>query len=292
MNQKGNSMNIKNIIISFFISLLFVGCLFNEAEDCSTSSTDDNSLFTQNITEIPVEGLIAYYPFNNSAKDESISSHDGVVEGANFNKDFTGQNTTLAFDGINDFVELDRMEDLNSSLESFSVSFWIKSDSKTTNQYQSIFKTINSAGSGTMLSMEIHRGSSSSYSEGVIRLDIRDDDDHYFVLFANRPEVFDNKWHNITFVITSSAENSGAIYIDGDLDTTEEYHSIYGKDRPMESPTKFNKFDFNLTLGAGNNRGNVESFFEGSLDEVAFYNRALASEDLIKIVNRSKCQIK
>lgn len=183
-------------------------------------------------------------------------------------------------------MELDKLEDLNSSLESFSISFWIKSDSKNTNKYQSVLKTINSSGSGTMLSLEIHRGPNSEYSEGVIRLDVRDDSDKYFVLYANKPEVFDNQWHNITFVVSSSLNNEGAVYIDGVLDTSDDYNAVYGKDRPMGSPSNFSEFDFNLVLGAGNNRGNIESFFRGSLDEFAFYDRALELEDLDKLYNR------
>lgn len=279
-------MNLKNIIITTGVSLLITGCLVSESKDCDTSSTNEPSSSSQSEVKIPFEGLIAYYPFNSNAKDESNNTHDGEIIGAQINSEFTTENTTLEFNGTSDYVELDKLEDLNSSLESFSISFWIKSDSKNTNKYQSVLKTINSSGSGTMLSLEIHRGPNSEYSEGVIRLDVRDDSDKYFVLYANKPEVFDNNWHNITFVVSSSLNNEGAVYIDGVLDTSDDYNAVYGKDRPMGSPSNFSEFDFNLVLGAGNNRGNIESFFKGSLDEFAFYDRALELEDLDKLYNR------
>ena len=117
---------------------------------------------------------------------------------------------------------------------------------------------------------------------GVIRLDLRDDDDRYFTIYVDRPDVFDNYWHNITFIISSAKKNQGDVFIDGELASKDDYFVRYGS----ESPTYFEAFEYDLTLGSGNNRGNIESFLKGSLDEIAFYNRPLKTIEILQLSDR------
>lgn len=236
----------------------------------------------EDLRVIPTEGLIAYYPFNGSALDESGNSHDGTIYGAVFKTDGSNRGRSIMFDGIDDYIKLDKLEDFNSSLESFSISFWIKSDTNEVDKYESIMKTINSDPAGTMFSIEIHRGLSAALNIGVIRLDLRDNYDKYFTIYVDRPDVFDNKWHNVTFIITSARKNQGDVFIDGELASKDDYFVRYGS----ESPTYFDAFEYDLTLGSGNNRGNIESFFKGSLDEIVFYNRPLRTIEILQLRDR------
>lgn len=232
---------------------------------------------------LPEEGLLAFYPFNNNSDDESGNHHDGIIHGALFTNDRSyNKGHSLSFDGINDFVELDKMESFNVSLESFSISFWIKSDTMSVKGYQTIMKTINNDPAGTMFSIEIHRGKSASLFAGVIRLDIRDNNDKYFTIYVHRSDVFDNKWHNLTFIILNARNNQGDVFIDGELESKNDYFVRYGS----QSPEDFRKFDHNLIIGAGNNRGTVETFFSGCLDDIAFYNRPLATKEILQLYNR------
>jgi hypothetical protein len=143
-------------------------------------------------------------------------------------------------------------------------------------------KTINNDPAGTMFSIEIHRGQSSSFNIGVIRLDIRDDYDRYFTIYVHRPDVFDNEWHNISFIISSAKNNQGDVFIDGELESKDDYFVRYGS----ESPEAFSAFDNNLTIGAGNNRGIIETYFKGYLDEIAFYDRPLTTLEILQLANR------
>jgi hypothetical protein len=257
-------MRFKLITVLITILLFTVQC---EKEDSVT---------------VPSEGLIAYYPFNGSALDESGHSHDGIIYGAIFKTDRSNRGRSIMFDGIDDYIKLDRMDTFNSSLESFSISFWIKSDTIDVSKYESIMKTINSDPAGTMFSIEIHRGLSATLNIGVIRLDLRDNNDKYFTIYVDRADVFDNKWHNLTFIITSAKKNQGDVFIDGELASKDDFFVRYGS----ESPTDFDAFDYDLTLGSGNNRGNIESFFKGSLDEILFYNRPLTTIEILQLRDR------
>ena len=55
----------------------------------------------------PFNGLVAYYPFNGNANDESGNGNDGIVHGAALISDrFDNPNSAFNFDGINDYIEL------------------------------------------------------------------------------------------------------------------------------------------------------------------------------------------
>jgi hypothetical protein len=259
------------IVLIAFVSIL-VECEVNECPECNKITG-----------KLPVSGLLAYYPFNNNVNDESNSGHDGILYGAEFTNDrFSHRIQALIFDGIDDYVELDTMDSFNSSLESFSISFWMKGDTIGIVHYETIMKTINNDPAGTMFSIEIHRGPSSSLNIGVIRLDIRDNNDKYFTIYVDRPDIFDNDWHNLTFIISSAKRNQGDIYIDGELESKDDWFVRFGS----ESPEDFNRFEYNLTIGAGNNRGITETYFKGCLDDIAFYNRPLTTIEILQLYNR------
>jgi hypothetical protein len=79
------------------------------------------------------DGLVAYYPFNGNANDESGNGHHGTVEDATLTADrFGSPNSAYRFDG-KDYMTLNSMS--NVSLSEWTLSFWgsiitDKSDSK------------------------------------------------------------------------------------------------------------------------------------------------------------------
>lgn len=265
-------MKIKLLIFNIVCFVIMIQC------DKYDSVDSDRSL-----GYLPENGLLAYYSFNHNSVDMSGNHHDGIISGALFTNDRSDyKDHSLFFDGINDFVELDKMESFNSSLESFSISFWIKCDTLDLYGYETVMKTINNDPAGTMFSIEIHRGKSASLVIGVIRLDIRDNNDKYFTIYIHRSDVFDNKWHNLTFIISSARNNQGDVFIDGELESKNDYFVRIGS----QSPVDFEKFDHNLIIGAGNNRGTVETFLRGCLDDIVFYNRPLTTNEILQLYNR------
>ena len=51
------------------------------------------------VHDIPVEGLVAYYPFNGNANDESVNNNDGTVNGATLTADrFGNASSAYSFD--------------------------------------------------------------------------------------------------------------------------------------------------------------------------------------------------
>jgi len=99
-----------------------------------TSSGDksvdyDNWEITITTMAQPSDGLVAYYPFNGNAKDESGNGNDGVVHGAVLTEDrFGNSDGAYQFDGLDDFIDLGNDESINPT-EAMSLVAWYKPES-------------------------------------------------------------------------------------------------------------------------------------------------------------------
>ena len=72
------------------------------------------------------EGLIAWYPFNGNANDESGNGNNGTLNGATLTTDRFGHaNSAYIFDGVDDYIVVPHSPTLNFTDE-ITVSYWIK----------------------------------------------------------------------------------------------------------------------------------------------------------------------
>lgn len=73
---------------------------------------------------VTTDGLVAYYPFNGNADDQSGNGHDGTVYGATPTTDRYGNSgSAYSFDGINDYISVDY--DATFQLPVITVSAWV-----------------------------------------------------------------------------------------------------------------------------------------------------------------------
>jgi hypothetical protein len=71
------------------------------------------------------KGLVAYYPFDGNANDESGNGNHGTVRGARLTTDrFGHQDSAYVFDGVDDYIALPDSLDLIDT--AFSISAWVK----------------------------------------------------------------------------------------------------------------------------------------------------------------------
>ncbi len=69
--------------------------------------------------------LLAYYPFNNNANDESGNGHHGAINGATLVADrFGNPNSAFYFDGSNDFISIPNHDSLNVQ-DAITINFWM-----------------------------------------------------------------------------------------------------------------------------------------------------------------------
>ena len=71
------------------------------------------------------DGLVAYYPFNGNANDESGCGNDGTVYDAGLAADrFGNPQSAYYFDGMEDYIRIENDETLNP--DSISVAAWFQ----------------------------------------------------------------------------------------------------------------------------------------------------------------------
>ena len=71
------------------------------------------------------KGLVAYYPFNENANDESGNGNNGTIHGASLTTDRNGNSeSAYQFDGINDYIS--NSNGLKYLVNNtYSISLWI-----------------------------------------------------------------------------------------------------------------------------------------------------------------------
>ncbi|GAH51929.1 unnamed protein product, partial [marine sediment metagenome] len=80
----------------------------------------------------PEDGLVAYYPFNGNANDESGNGNNGNVYGTTLTEDrFGNPNSAYSFDGVDDYVNV-----MNLPItDGVTVGAWVKGASFDSQDY-------------------------------------------------------------------------------------------------------------------------------------------------------------
>ena len=214
------------------------------------------------------EGLLAYYPFNGNAKDESGNGHDGEVKGATLAKDRHGEeDKTYSFDGQDDFIEVADADSLdlgNEAGKEWTVTIWFKGNIKREGW---LLRKGGGGGSRTtdygVLASPKHRGFvwGTGRSSGAGGNDVTD----WMAIPSN---VGSDEWHHVVATYKQGALNEGfkLFYIDGQVAGSTDS----GK---LKNPAN----DGPLRIGAYQNR---RACWAGSIDDVRIYNRALSEEQV------------
>ena len=206
----------------------------------------------------------------------------------------------LKFDGIKDYVNLTTLGNFGAKLGSSTIEVWIKTDYKDT--WTTIFKTIGRGcdNSGKMIwGIDINRktadledikqdpfGARIRFAEDFIQL-------YLASVFKNKGgcslsflrgefPISDGEWHHLVYTTKPVDENGAeqterALFIDGTLNRISPFIPIGPK-----AQYKYVPFSEPVYLGAGNNRGRAEGFFDGFIDEVRIYDRPLTEAEIMR----------
>jgi Thermolysin metallopeptidase, alpha-helical domain/Concanavalin A-like lectin/glucanases superfamily/Secretion system C-terminal sorting domain len=208
---------------------------------------DDASL--QDLTT----GLIAYYPFNGNANDESGNSKDGVVNGATLTTDRFGvTNKAYSFNGTNNFIALNHSY---SGMTEISVAAWYKINGATNDYLQAI---LSSDGIAKLIHLQIN---TSTGGDDAIYIDNTNS-----ILLSLTPQPL-NQWKQVIITVKSG---DSRLYVNGVQ--AAQSNTTYS----VISPTNL------LRIGSGYLNGR---FFNGILDDIRIYNRALTSTEVAQLYN-------
>ncbi len=236
-------------------------------------------------------GLVAYFSFDNcDARDDSGNGYDGriygnpqCVEGVN--------GKAFKFDGIDDFIVVPNSKDLNSNIqEAKTITLWFKSPAsfKVKNR-QVIYKE------GSFLrGLNIYFFNGRIYAGGWNR-PIRES--HWLGTFLKTNKIEPQKWYFLALVLepkSSEKANNFKLYLNGKLVDEGKGATLYPHFGPVSFASNFGGTSFHdemyflrqLVLRR-HKRFKLHKrlfrpvyVFQGTLDEIRIYNRALSEKEI------------
>ena len=199
-------------------------------------------------------GLVAYYPFNGNANDESANGTNATVSGATLTADRNrNPDSAYSFDGKNGGIRANVGQEF--SVTSLTLSAWIKIDGSGDNNPRIV--AVGPSGSPFQYYSLILEGTSNSRRLWFYTSKSVSNAYGSFILQN------DNTWH---FVAVTYSANSVSFYLDGGLSNAV---SVSGG-LPAFS-------DGVMSIGYSDNGLDR---FDGSLDEIRIYNRALSDAEI------------
>jgi hypothetical protein len=203
-------------------------------------------------------GLVAYYPFSGSALDASGHGNDGKVYGAWLTNDCHQQpGNAYFFNGSSNYVDCGAGPSLNF-LTNFTLSAWINLTASD-GWYRPILskQTVDGGGNDRAeFDLQVQVGGNLNFFMG-------DGSGGYGVLLYGGV-LQGQRWYHVAVTFTS---NVVVLYLDGQANQTGTYSAAA---RPFGVlPLQISRY----------NNGDLQ-FFQGAIDEVRVYNRALTSNDI------------
>ncbi|MBC8185657.1 T9SS type A sorting domain-containing protein, partial [candidate division KSB1 bacterium] len=190
--------------------------------------------------------LVAYYPFNGNANDESSKNNNGTVYGAKLTTDrFGNLNSAYSFDGIDDEIDIPHSNNLNITGD-LTICVWIKINQKdgdraVIDKHEMQMYKINLGGGHPSFQMGTGPGASYPTSLNV------------------------SKWYFLVGRFNSQTDER-ALFLNGNLvASTTEPTTVYSN---------------NLSVKIGRRCQNVSQYFNGIIDDIRIYNYALTESEI------------
>ena len=239
--------------IILLLTVVFAGCLEGDMD------------FTSNDTQFSIDGLVGHWSFDedngNVVYDYSGNDNTGNIYGATWVEGISG--SALSFDGVDDYIEISNTLEFNSFTQ-ITTSSWVYINGFDV--WEPIF----------------NKGELDEYTTDVFEININSEGLVHFVLNFessgrqgfNSPSnsISAGSWYHI---VTLYDGDYAKIYINGVL--ISEY------DAPNE-PLKYSDATLQIGLEYGSP---PESYFNGMIDEVYIFNRAIDESELGQLYNLS-----
>ena len=250
------SVSLQDITITASATEVCAG----ESVDLTVSSglTADTTACTS--ADLPANlqtGLVGYWPFCGNANDESENGNNGTVNGATLTSDrFGNADSAYDFDGDDDYINIGNNEYLNFN-NNFSISCFINVDS--TDPSDNII--INNEGLYEIGLSDLNN---------TLKYAISNDNPGWD--WQDITPISNNQWYHIALTYNQGEIN---FYLDGALIYIYQGSGILSDFHPGLDDLRFGGRMFN------------NSKFNGSIDNIAIWNRALTETEVQQLANSS-----
>lgn len=210
------------------------------------------SVFGQVPNYVPSNGLLAYWPFSGNTNDQTTNANHLTNNGATLVADRNGTaNAAYSFNGAGNYLEKTVPSFVFSPTGTFSVSFWINRPSTSGG-------VAMMSGSGTANNfIWLFSGSAANNTFGTNK-------QQSAWIWANSPYVV-NQWEHYVCMFINGVMR---IYRNGVLETSATYSHTGALSTVLP-------FYIGKDIGT--------SYFNGSIDDVAIWNRSLTNCEIQKM---------
>ncbi len=200
-------------------------------------------------------GLIAYYPFNGSANDESGNGRHGVNHGVTLTTDrFGNPGKAYQFNGTSSFIDIPGTNNLHLNSGGFTLAAWVNFTEQNS-IHAIVGKHISGYGNGYYL----------------------------MVRPASKIEFFVSSEYGLQ---TSELYNDGAWhFIVGTYDGTEMKLYVDGELKSSQTKALSNLNDSTIMIGR-HHAGVASDYFNGKIDDIRIYDKAINYSEILQMFNQ------
>jgi len=228
------------------------------------------------ILESLKQGLVAYYPFNGNANDESGNGNNGAVNGATLTQDrFGNVSKAYSFNGINNHINVPFSQSFNSIQSGLTMSAWILMEGGTGSATPPRVLELRGAYGGGGDAGFVMLAQSNSNISRTFEVRWHNNFGNTNISISPTNSISALSWHFISFTC-DGVSATGKFYLDGVLINTNS-------SLPFQGVIRSCNYNNNpLIIGA---EPNLLGMWGGKIDEVRIYNRALTQEEITYLAN-------
>jgi PKD repeat protein len=238
----------------------------------SLTASNSNKSITKSVDNyilvVPSDNLAAFFPFNGNIRDvgpNSIASNS-LGAGVSFSSaDRKGvQGNTAVFNGATGVI-LSNHAACNFGTSDYSISCWVKTP------VTSKMMVWQESGKNGAKDNQTWLRLGDNTTDRVIRFDIEDGSGSAILNIGSASSVSDDQWHHLVAVRQGMVIS---VYIDG-----------IKKGSLTASGLKDVSNDEDFKIGVQEGATSNSSFFNGEIDDVIIYNKALSDAEVLNLFN-------
>lgn len=237
----------------------------------NTTPNDQSSSFCTSLSGSLASGLVGYWPFCGNTNDDSGNGNNGTNNGATLTTDrFGNSNSAYNFDGTSNYIQLPKITSLNDA-PSFTFSCWILPTGSTGTRQFVLSRGYDYATGSFFISQE------SESNSDYVRFSYNGYP-NYNILSPQGYSIPYQNWQLLTVTKNSTTVNLyiNSILVNSSTNTT----NLLAKDEFLYIGSHW--FD-------NQNGGFFPYYFNGKIDDVGIYNRALTQQEITSLYNQNQC---
>jgi len=230
---------------------------------------------------IPTDGLVAYYPFNGNANDESGNDHHGVVNEATLSDGLRGKDTAYNFGSDSAYISVPSSSQLSLSNVDFTISALVKLDSYPLSQSDEDFNQYF-----TILGKRQYARTTRNYSIGISTPNSNIGGLKFTFaqgprgvgsfVYSDLPIDTSGDWNNLVVVYTQN-DSTIKFFVNSELVYQQDGIIIDGEN--------------DADLWFGKDVSGYANDFPGKIDDIGIWNRALIEQEIQNLFTSSSGDI-